>query len=118
MKGFDRDEGASLVFAFKGLQGGSAFIFDRRRTLTLLVDQLAQSVAEGRTHFNAAQALDKQVAKPFANWSKQHEDRVLESKRVSLDGWVASWESQKAEVAKVRSHVPFILDFREGMLTE
>lgn len=61
----------------------------------------AQSQLQGQIQADIAQALAQGVAKPFEQWAKAHQDRIKESRRTILDGWVNSWETQIGEVDKV-----------------
>ncbi|KAL7412368.1 hypothetical protein BDY24DRAFT_392691 [Mrakia frigida] len=81
-QGFDADEGAGLVFTFRGLE--------------------AQSQLQGKIQSDIAQALTNHVAKPFEGWASAHSARIKESRRTILDGWVNSWENQIGEVEKLK----------------
>ncbi|KDQ13101.1 hypothetical protein BOTBODRAFT_112050 [Botryobasidium botryosum FD-172 SS1] len=81
-KGFGADDGASLLMAFRGLQG--------------------ESVAQGEAHKAVAHELETLVADPFETWAQQHKDRILESKNVILEGWLSTFEHRVGEVARIK----------------
>lgn len=74
----DRDEGASLLVAFRGLQ--------------------QESQKQGEAHLSVANELDGLVADPFEDWAKQHAARVLDSKRTLLDGYLKNYEEAVVDV--------------------
>lgn len=76
--GFGTDDGASLLVAFRGLQ--------------------AESVKQGEAHRGVARDLENLVADPFEAWAAHHEQRVMDSKRTLVDGWLRSYEEAAAEV--------------------
>ncbi|CDZ97766.1 Rho GTPase activation protein [Phaffia rhodozyma] len=81
--GFDKDEGAGLRFAFRGIQD--------------------QSRAQAEIHLQTAKALANLVAAPYETWSKNHKTRILESKQLVFN-WISAWENQSADVNKLRVH--------------
>lgn len=55
--GFDADEGASLLMAFRGLQ--------------------AESAAQGEAHRALAKEINTLVADPFEDWARGHRVRAF-----------------------------------------
>ncbi len=55
--GFDADEGASLLMAFRGLQ--------------------AESKKQGEAHHALAKELETMVASPFEQWAQSHRVRYM-----------------------------------------
>jgi hypothetical protein len=76
--GFDADDGASLLMAFRGLQ--------------------AESVSQGQVHASVAKELDNLVADPFEEWAYGFRDRVKQSRRTVIDEWLRSYEQGQGEV--------------------
>lgn len=70
--GFETDDGATLLMAFRGLQ--------------------AESTAQGDVHRAIARDLENLVLVPFSDWANKHRERVTDSKTVLLDGWAHSYE--------------------------
>lgn len=82
--GFGADDGASLLMAFRGLQGESA--------------------AQGEAHKVMAQELETLVADPFEKWAEQHKARISESRGVILEGWLTTFEHRAEEVISCHSN--------------
>ncbi|KXN86633.1 Rho-GTPase-activating protein 8 [Leucoagaricus sp. SymC.cos] len=80
--GFNADDGASLLLAFRGLQ--------------------AESVAQGQAHRTVANELASLVADPFEEWAEGYEDRIRQNKSTVLDSWLKSYEQARSEVSKLK----------------
>lgn len=74
----DRDDGASLLAAFRGLQ--------------------QESTKQGEVHQGIANELDNLVAEPFETWSKQHAARIAETKAVLMDSYLKTYEEGVSDV--------------------
>lgn len=74
----DRDDGASLLVAFRGLQ--------------------QESVKQGEAHLAIGNELDSLVADPFESWADQHGVRITESKTTLVDGYLKAYEDAVADV--------------------
>ncbi|CAK5273950.1 unnamed protein product [Mycena citricolor] len=81
-KGFGKDDGASLLMAFRGLQ--------------------SQSVAQGQTHRAIATDLDALVADPFAQWAVGYQDRLRQSRASLIDQYLRAYEHAQGEVSKLK----------------
>ena len=81
-RGFEVDDGASLLVAFKGLQ--------------------AESVEQAKVHLAIATDLDHLILRPFTEWAAKHEERVEESRRVLLDDYLEGFEQGKEDVIEHR----------------
>src|SRR5271170_4057380 len=73
----DRDDGASLLMAFRGLQ--------------------IESVKQGEAHLDIANDLENLVH-PFESWAEQHAARVANSKALLLDGFLKTYEEAVSDV--------------------
>ncbi|EJD07412.1 uncharacterized protein FOMMEDRAFT_100626 [Fomitiporia mediterranea MF3/22] len=80
--GFNADEGASLLMAFRGLQ--------------------AESAAQGEAHRTVAKELKELVADPFSEWAVGHKDRVYGSRNAVIDGWIKTYEMAQGEVDRLK----------------
>ncbi|KAJ7587883.1 hypothetical protein C8J56DRAFT_940472 [Mycena floridula] len=80
--GFGADDGASLLMAFRGLQG--------------------ESVMQAQAHRNIANELTQLVVEPFEEWAGGYRDRLKQSKLGLLDNWLRSYEHSLAEVARLK----------------
>ncbi|KAF7294424.1 hypothetical protein MKEN_01434900 [Mycena kentingensis (nom. inval.)] len=80
--GFNADDGASLLMAFRGLQ--------------------AESASQGNAHKAIATDLDTLVADPFEQWEVTYKDRLKQSKAQILDHWLRSYEQAHGDVAKLK----------------
>ncbi|KIJ65674.1 hypothetical protein HYDPIDRAFT_175034 [Hydnomerulius pinastri MD-312] len=81
--GFNRDDGASLLMAFRGLQ--------------------AESAAQGQIHRDIAKDLQTLVAEPFNKWAQGYKERLASSKATALYTWVRSYEDAQKEVIKLKN---------------
>ncbi|KIJ55243.1 hypothetical protein M422DRAFT_23852 [Sphaerobolus stellatus SS14] len=81
-KGFDADDGASLLLAFRALQ--------------------AESVKQGEAHKITAQELVSLVADPFGQWASGHNTRIHESRKTLIDGWLKAYELAKGDVETLK----------------
>ncbi|KAK2463698.1 hypothetical protein APHAL10511_004449 [Amanita phalloides] len=79
---FDRDDGASLLMAFRGLH--------------------AESVAQARAHHDAAKDISTLVLAPFADWAQGYTDRITHTKSAVLDNWLRNYEQAQADVHKLK----------------
>jgi hypothetical protein len=75
----DRDDGASLLVAFRGLK--------------------AESIKQGEVHLSIANELEKLVADPFEAWADKHAVRVTDSRVRLLDGFLQSYEDAVIDVS-------------------
>ena len=82
----DRDDGASLLMAFRGLQ--------------------AESVKQGEVHLSIANELENLVADPFESWADRHAARVADSRALLLDGFLKIYEEAVSEVSVIIVIVP------------
>ncbi|KAF8311350.1 hypothetical protein DL93DRAFT_2149666 [Clavulina sp. PMI_390] len=80
--GMDRDDGASLLAAFRGLQ--------------------AESAKQGEAHLAIANELENLVADPFEAWAKQHATRISEAKSLLLNGFLRTYEEGVVDVTKLK----------------
>ncbi|KAG8916646.1 hypothetical protein FRC01_002944, partial [Tulasnella sp. 417] len=80
--GFDKDDGASLLVVFRGLQ--------------------SESVVQGEAHLTVANTLQNDVSEPFEAWAYQHSDRIRATKADLLEEWIVQYEGHVAEIAKFR----------------
>ncbi|TFK51765.1 hypothetical protein OE88DRAFT_1658375 [Heliocybe sulcata] len=81
--GFDADDGASLLMAFRGLQG--------------------ESVSQGKLHESIAKELDTLVADPFDEWAQNYKERLRQNRATVVDGWLKSYEHAQADVLKLKN---------------
>lgn len=81
--GFDADDGASLLMAFRGLQ--------------------SESIAQGKVHEAIAKELDNLVAEPFDEWAKGYKERLRQNRATVVDGWLRSYEHAQADVIKLKN---------------
>ncbi|KAF5316623.1 hypothetical protein D9619_006671 [Psilocybe cf. subviscida] len=81
--GFNADEGASLLMAFRGLQ--------------------AESAAQGQVHNNVANELSTLVADPFEDWARSYRERLKQNKATVIDNWLKSYEQAQGDVAKLKN---------------
>jgi hypothetical protein len=77
--GFDIDDGASLLMAFRGLK--------------------VESVAQGEVHRGIARDLENLVMEPFSEWAERHKDRIYDSRTVLLDEWLRAYEQGQSDVS-------------------
>ncbi|KAF9525966.1 hypothetical protein CPB83DRAFT_877053 [Crepidotus variabilis] len=80
--GFNADDGASLLMAFRGLQ--------------------AESANQGQVHSNIAKELSTLVADPFDDWARGHKERLHKNRSTVMDEWLESFEHDQSEVAKLK----------------
>ncbi|KAH9935934.1 uncharacterized protein BXZ73DRAFT_89427 [Epithele typhae] len=80
---FEKDDGASLHMAMKGLREAT--------------------IAQGLLHETVAKELIVDVAEPFEKWAENHKNRLLDSKANTLEGWVYSYEHDSAEVTRLKN---------------
>ncbi|KAF8511843.1 hypothetical protein BU17DRAFT_96904 [Hysterangium stoloniferum] len=81
-KGFDADDGATLVMTFRALQ--------------------SESHKQGEAHRAVAQELVSLVADPFGEWASGHAARITESQKSILDGWLKAYELAVGDVDKLK----------------
>ncbi|KIK99806.1 hypothetical protein PAXRUDRAFT_822344 [Paxillus rubicundulus Ve08.2h10] len=81
--GFSRDDGASLLMAFRGLQ--------------------VESAAQGQIHRDIARDLQTLVAEPFNIWAQDYRERLSSSKATALNTWVRSYDESQKEVIKLKN---------------
>ncbi|KAL4063091.1 hypothetical protein J3A83DRAFT_4297301 [Scleroderma citrinum] len=81
--GFSRDDGASLLMAFRGLQD--------------------ESLAQGKIHRDIARDLQTLVAEPFDDWAEKYKERLSSSKGTVLQTWVRGYEDAQKEVIKLKN---------------
>ncbi|KAF9218988.1 hypothetical protein BS17DRAFT_790309 [Gyrodon lividus] len=81
--GFNRDDGASLLMTFRGLQ--------------------AESVAQGHIHRDIAKDLQTLVAEPFNIWAQAYKERLSSSKATALNNWMRSYDDSQKEVIKLKN---------------
>ncbi|THH01772.1 hypothetical protein EW145_g6857, partial [Phellinidium pouzarii] len=81
-RGFNADDGASMLMAFRGLQ--------------------AESAAQGEAHRTVAKELKELVVEPFAEWAAGHKDRILGTRNAIIDGWLKSYELSQGETDKLK----------------
>lgn len=82
----DRDDGASLLVAFRGLQ--------------------AESMKQGEAHLSIANELENLVADPFESWADRHAARIADSKALLLDGFLGTYEEAVSDVSGNIAIVP------------
>lgn len=58
----------------------------------------AESATQGQAHEAIARDLDALVVEPFAEWASQHKNRVNESKKAIVDGWLRAYENASYDV--------------------
>ncbi|KZP11489.1 hypothetical protein FIBSPDRAFT_1050728 [Athelia psychrophila] len=80
--GFNADDGASLLMAFRGLQ--------------------AESAAQGAAHRTIANELTTLVADPFANWANGYRERIGAQRALLLISWIKVYEAAKVDVARLK----------------
>ncbi|KAF5361761.1 hypothetical protein D9756_002513 [Leucocoprinus leucothites] len=80
--GFNADDGASLLLAFRGLQ--------------------AEAGAQGQAHRTVANELATLVADPFEEWAEGFKTRIRQNKGTVLDSWLRSYEQAQGDVAKLK----------------
>ncbi|KAH0836666.1 hypothetical protein J3R83DRAFT_8385 [Lanmaoa asiatica] len=81
--GFNRDDGASLLMTFRGLQ--------------------AESAAQGQIHRDIAKDLQTLVVEPFNLWAQNHKERLSASKATTLNNWLHYYEDAQKEVTKLKN---------------
>lgn len=81
--GFNKDDGASLLMAFRGLQ--------------------AESEAQGQIHKDISKDLRAIVADPFNEWAQGYEERLSSSKAMVMNNWLRAYEDSQKEVIKLKS---------------
>ncbi|KAF9245227.1 hypothetical protein BU15DRAFT_41061 [Melanogaster broomeanus] len=81
--GFNKDDGASLLMTFRGLQ--------------------AESVAQGHIHRDIAKDLQTLVAEPFNVWAQGYKERLSTSKATALNKWLRSYDDAQKEVIKLKN---------------
>ncbi|KAH7929102.1 hypothetical protein BV22DRAFT_1057685 [Leucogyrophana mollusca] len=81
--GFNKDDGASLLMAFRGLQ--------------------AEAVAQGQAHKDIANDLQVLVADPFNEWAQSYRERLAASKATAMHNWLRSYEESQREVIKLKN---------------
>ncbi|TDL23780.1 hypothetical protein BD410DRAFT_856763 [Rickenella mellea] len=81
-RGFNADDGASLLMAFRGLQ--------------------VESVAQGEKHRDIAKELATLVVAPFNEWAQGHKARIGTSRANVLENWVKHYEIAQGDVEKLR----------------
>ncbi|KAL9713703.1 Rho-GTPase-activating protein 8 [Leucoagaricus gongylophorus] len=92
--GFNADDGASLLLAFRGLQ--------------------AESTAQGQAHRSIAKELIILVADPFEEWSEGYKarTRIRQSKTIMIGTWLKDYEQAREDVAKLKQQ--YILKMRRA----
>jgi hypothetical protein len=80
--GFNSDDGASLLMAFRGLQ--------------------AETVEHGQLHEAVSQELHTLVAEPFQGWTEEHKTRLEKAKEQALQGWIGDFEENRIHVERLR----------------
>ncbi|KAG8687764.1 hypothetical protein FRC08_011783, partial [Ceratobasidium sp. 394] len=80
--GFDVDDGAALLRAFQGLK--------------------TESAAQGDSHKNLGEELEKMVADPFENWAAGHAERIRETQHVLLDVYIKTYEDKGFDIVKLK----------------
>ncbi|KAG0709279.1 hypothetical protein DFH29DRAFT_820737 [Suillus ampliporus] len=80
--GFNKDDGASLLMAFRGLQ--------------------AESETQGQVHKDISKDLRAIVADPFNEWAQGYEERLATSK-VTMNNWLRAYEDSQKEVIKLKN---------------
>ncbi|SCV67987.1 BQ2448_108 [Microbotryum intermedium] len=63
---------------------------------------LSSTVMEARARWNLAQDLDRNIATPFATWSRSHEGRIASSRNV-IDLHLSEWEKAQATASKLKA---------------
>ena len=58
----------------------------------------AESIAQGEVHKNIARDLESMVADPFEAWADGHRDRIRDSRKALVDGWLKGYEDAKYDV--------------------
>ncbi|KAG9312988.1 hypothetical protein JVU11DRAFT_6426 [Chiua virens] len=81
--GFSRDDGASLLMTFRGLQ--------------------AESAAQGQIHRDTSKDLQTLVVEPFHVWAQGYKERLSTSKATALNNWVRYYEDAQKEVIKLKN---------------
>ncbi|KAI6041923.1 hypothetical protein EDC04DRAFT_2665238 [Pisolithus marmoratus] len=81
--GFNRDDGASLLMTFRGLQD--------------------ESIAQGKIHREIAKDLQTLVAEPFNKWAQLYKEQLSSSKGQVLHTWVRAYEDAQKEVIKLKN---------------
>lgn len=81
--GFNKDDGATLLMAFRGLQ--------------------AESEIQGRVHKDISKDLRALVADPFNEWAQGYEERLSSSKAVVMNNWLRAYEDSQKEVIKLKN---------------
>lgn len=81
--GFDKDDGASLLMAFRGLQ--------------------AESETQGQVHKDISKDLRALVADPFNEWAQGYEERLSSSKAMAMNNWLRAYEDSQKEVIKLKN---------------
>ncbi|KAI6112615.1 hypothetical protein F5141DRAFT_1213876 [Pisolithus sp. B1] len=81
--GFNRDDGASLLMTFRGLQD--------------------ESIAQGKIHREIARDLRTLVAEPFNKWAQMYKEQVSSNKGQVLHSWVRAYEDAQKEVIKLKN---------------
>ncbi|KAG1746630.1 uncharacterized protein EDB91DRAFT_1118048 [Suillus paluster] len=81
--GFNKDDGASLLMAFRGLQ--------------------AESETQGQVHKDISKDLRALVADPFNEWARGYEERLASSKAMVMSNWLRAYEDSQKEVIKLKN---------------
>lgn len=81
--GFNKDDGASLLMAFRGLQ--------------------AESETQGQVHKDISKDLRALVADPFNEWAQGYEERLSSSKAMAMNNWLRAYEDSQKEVIKLKN---------------
>ncbi|SCZ91402.1 BZ3500_MvSof-1268-A1-R1_Chr1-2g01385 [Microbotryum saponariae] len=63
---------------------------------------LSSTVMEARARWNLAQDLDRNIATPFATWSRSHEGRIASSRNL-IESHLSEWEKAHANAAKLKT---------------
>ncbi|OAX43944.1 hypothetical protein K503DRAFT_610472 [Rhizopogon vinicolor AM-OR11-026] len=81
--GFNNDDGASLLMAFRGLQ--------------------EESKSQGKVHKDISNDLQALVADPFNEWALGYKDRLSSSKATVINNWLRAYEDSQKEVIKLKN---------------
>ncbi|KDE06877.1 hypothetical protein MVLG_02765 [Microbotryum lychnidis-dioicae p1A1 Lamole] len=63
---------------------------------------LSSTVMEARARWNLAQDLDRNIATPFATWSRSHQGRIASSRNL-IESHLSEWEKAHANAAKLKT---------------
>ncbi|THH02679.1 hypothetical protein EW026_g202 [Hermanssonia centrifuga] len=80
---FEKDEGASLLVAFRGIK--------------------EESLAQGQLHAAAAKDLQSKIADPFAEWANGYKERLHASRSTLVDGYLRAYEHAQGDVAGLKN---------------